>query len=1130
MSRLKIALCCLLVASGCVEPRYPDGQVDRSVPPRPEWPGLAQPNGHAEEPAEQEPAAPKYGLEQRPAWITSRVVGSPEPPPKYRTERVFGDLKFVRPTVLTMAPGSERWFMVEQKGLIYSFLPGENPKQELFIDLTKELIFPPEGDAAAVANAYGLTFHPNFAENRLCYICFTLTARQPGLRLPNGTRVSEFRVSDTDPPRCLPETEREVISWLQGGHNGGCLKFGPDGCLYITAGDGSFPNPPDERLAGQDLTNLLSTVMRIDVDHRTEDQGYTIPTDNPFVDLQDARGEIWAYGFRNPWKISFDRQTGELWLGDVGWEQFEMIHYIERGGNYGWSVQEGSQPVRTGGQRGPTPIRPAAIELPHAQAASITGGYVYRGEKIPALQGAYVFGDWETRRMWGAQFTKGELQSMEELVEPTLRLVAMAEDQAGELYFVDYDDGTIHQLVPNDSPTRPEDFPRRLSETGLFASVPDHQVAPGVLPFSVNAPLWADHAVPDYYVAVPGDGSIVWYDENQPIPGTIMKRQLEFPVNSVLMKTYSLETEAGKPESRRRVETQLLHYNGRTWIGYSYRWNDDQTDAELVDVEGAETAVEITDANAPGGLRRQVWAFHGRGKCVRCHNPWAQHTLAFNIPQLNRQHTYGDVTSNQLATLLHAGLLSRPEPVPEEETTEAVAAADTTATDETADDKPSEAEAAPEADETVELPVEETIDYASLPALTNPYDTTADLDKRARSYLQANCAHCHQFGAGGTADIELRYTFTIEETRTLDARPLQGTFGIANAAIITPGDPYRSLMYFRMAKLGRGRMPHIGSEIIDEPALEMMQAWMRQLPIRTRQLERYAELKKLDEAEALKREKEQRPSRIQRLAKQLADDAKRPISAEDQATAERLEQQHEQNRASEREEQRLTLLNEFLASPDEALFLARRMEEEPLPDSLEKWVLSTVTSRNQPTLQDIFETLIPTADRPQRLGTVVDREALLALKGDPERGRVLFAETEGIQCKNCHRVGDVGKQLGPDLDGIGKKYDRARLLEAILEPSKTIDTRYMTFLAQTNSGKVLVGLMQEQNSEQVVLRDAKGELIRLATEDIELLVPQRQSIMPELLLRDMTAEQVADLLAYLSTLQKATDPAQAAAN
>lgn len=185
---------------------------------------------------------------------------------------------------------------------------------------------------------------------------------------------------------------------MEGGHNGACLEFGPDGFLYVSAGDGEAPNPPDPRDAGQDVSNILSTVLRIDVMPHGNDPLYKVPADNPFVALTNARPEIWAYGFRNPWKMTF-APDGELWLGDVGWELDEMVYRIRKGGNYGWSIMEGPQPVRPNARRGPTEILPAAIALPHTDAASVTGGYVYRGQRFPDLVGTYIFGDYETRRI-----------------------------------------------------------------------------------------------------------------------------------------------------------------------------------------------------------------------------------------------------------------------------------------------------------------------------------------------------------------------------------------------------------------------------------------------------------------------------------------------------------------------------------------------------------------------------------------------------------------------------------------------------------------------------------------------------------------------------------------------------------
>src|SRR5262249_54686337 len=235
-------------------------------------------------------------------------------------------------------------------------------------------------------------------------------------------------------------------------------------------------------------------------------------------------------------------------------------------------------------------------------------------------------------------------------------------------------------------------------------------------------------------------------------------------------KTISLDMERGKSSTRKRIETQVLHFDGTNWRGYSYRWNEKQTDAELVPVAGIDQMFVVKDAQAPGGQRKQTWHFPGRAECMQCHNPWVGQTLAFTLPQLNRQHRYQEVADDQLRTLRHIGIIT---PASEKKV---------------------------QPDHPLLIPKTR---------LTNPLDTSASLNDRARSYLHTNCSHCHQFGAGGTADIDLKFDRPLEESKLLEVRPVQGTFDISNANLIAPGDPYRSVLFYRMAKTGRGRMPHI---------------------------------------------------------------------------------------------------------------------------------------------------------------------------------------------------------------------------------------------------------------------------------------------------------------------------------
>ncbi|HKQ39588.1 MAG TPA: PQQ-dependent sugar dehydrogenase, partial [Verrucomicrobiae bacterium] len=405
----------------------------------------------------------------RDPWLTSRVVGSPDPPSPYISERVFPKLKFREPVELTVMPGTDRMIMVEREAKIYSF-PNKNDceKPDLFANM-KDL-------DNEIRETYSIAFHPGFLTNRYIFVFYIYKSD-----LPEGTHVSRFKVKDTDPPTIDLTTEKLIITWLSGGHNGGCIRFGPDGYMYLSIGDATVPSPPDLLDTGQDLSDLLGSIVRIDVDREDNGRPYRIPPDNPFINTPRARPEIWAYGLRNPWRMSFDPATGDLWVGDVGWELWENIYRVVHGGNYGWSLMEGNHVVRPGSKRGPTPILPPVVEHPHSEAASITGGYIYRGRQLTELQKAYIYGDYETGKIW--EWREGKSR---EIADTPFKIITFAEDHAGELYFVDYGGGT-YRLVRNPAAGRPSEFPRKLSDTGLFTSLRDHKPAPGVAPFNVAA-------------------------------------------------------------------------------------------------------------------------------------------------------------------------------------------------------------------------------------------------------------------------------------------------------------------------------------------------------------------------------------------------------------------------------------------------------------------------------------------------------------------------------------------------------------------------------------------------------------------------------------------------------------------
>jgi uncharacterized repeat protein (TIGR03806 family) len=1021
-----------------------------------------------------------YGIAKRTPWTTSRLTGSPEPPPPYRIARAFPKLTFNKPLLLTSAPGTDRLFVAEHSGKVYSFHNDQSvARADVFLDPAGELHSWDKGRVKGVDTVYGLAFHPQFVKNRYCYVCYTLFGTKDGEQLPDGTRVSRFTVTDTDPPRCDPGSEKILITWLAGGHNGGDLHFGPDGCLYISTGDGSSPNPPDALDTGQDISDLLSSILRIDVDHEDPGKAYAVPKDNPFVKTPGARPEVWAYGFRNPWRMSFDRATGDLWVGDVGWELWEMVYRVQAGGNYGWSVMEGPQPVRPNSRHGPTPILPPALAFPHTDAASITGGVVYHGKRLKDLQGVYLCGDWVTRRLWGTRFDGDKVVWHKELAQGTERIVAFGEDHDGEVTIVNYDDaGTLHRLVPNEAVKeyRP-DFPRKLSETGLFASVKDDRPAPGVVPFDVNAAQWMDNATAERFVALPGDSAIRVYDHVIPIPGGFYSGQIFFPKDGVLARTISLETERGNPNSRRRLETQVLHFDGTVWHGYSYRWNDEQTDATLVPAAGADRTLTVIDAQAPGGKRKQTWHYPGRAECMTCHNPWSGPPLAFTLAQLNRAHDYGPVTDNQLRALYHAGMLVHAKAEDDQ--------------GQTAADPPK--------------------------PLADPYDPKADLDARARSYLHVNCSHCHQMGAGGTADIELRYEFPLDQTKALEVRPVQGNFGIRDAQILAPGDPYRSVLYYRMSKLGGGRMPHIGSEIVDDRGVRLIHDWIRQLPVRKDERQLLEKLRALDESAILAQEKEAWPEQVRQMAKAVAKEHGRTtVTPEDRQLAEARLRAQAAGGVKVRASERADAIARLLSSTAGALMLSDDIAQGHIPASIRPQVVAAAMANPEGQVRDLFERFLPDEQRVKRLGTSIRPEQILSLKGDVGRGKELYFKSTTLQCINCHRIGNTGVSLGPDLSQVGKKYTRALILENILEPSKTIEPQYLTYVVETNDGKLYTGLLAEKTKREVVLRDATNKEVHLPAAQVAEMLPQKKSLMPEQLLRDLTAQQAADLVDFLA--------------
>jgi glucose/arabinose dehydrogenase len=369
---------------------------------------------------------------------TTREARNPRPTPTVRPfdpDRVALDFRsvaggFEAPIGLVDAPdGERRMYVVEQGGRIQTF--DGSGRTRTFLDISERI------SAGGEQGLLGLEFHPRYASNGRFFVNYS--------DLEGDTVISAFRAEGTTAD---PSSERVLLTVDQpfANHNGGQLEFGPDGYLYIALGDGGSAGDPQNN--GQRLDTLLGKILRIDVDDRSSG-AYGIPRDNPFIGQEDVRGEIWAYGLRNPWRFSFDRDTGDLWIADVGQSAFEEVNReparIEGGLNYGWRAMEGFACYESGCE--PQDYVDPVITYSHDFGCSITGGYVYRGTEFPNLRGAYIAGDYCSGNVWAIPANTRRSEDPAPLVDTGFSISSFGEDEAGELYVVDAAGGEILRVV-----------------------------------------------------------------------------------------------------------------------------------------------------------------------------------------------------------------------------------------------------------------------------------------------------------------------------------------------------------------------------------------------------------------------------------------------------------------------------------------------------------------------------------------------------------------------------------------------------------------------------------------------------------------------------------------------------------
>jgi uncharacterized repeat protein (TIGR03806 family) len=674
---------------------------------------------------------------------------------------------FTRPVLVTYAPdGTNRVFVVEQSGSVFVFenRPDVTTRQ-VFLDLTSVV-----NDDFNEMGLLGLAFDPNFATNHYFYVNYT--DRNPDCfgGAEFCTKIVRYSVPPATPNDADESTASLVMEFAQPfeNHNGGMLAFGPDGYLWIAAGDGGAGGDPNGN--AQNVNAVLGKMLRIDPSSDSfpadPQRNYSIPPGNPYA-AGGGAPEWFIRGVRNPWRFSFDRLTGDLLIGDVGqdlWEEVDLLTAAERaappagGWNLGWDVCEGTHNYEGACQSHAS--KKPIIEYPHDYATggfSISGGYVYRGDRLPGLYGAYLYADYVSQHVWA---WNGSLSAAPVIVADVPSPASFGEDRDGEVYITSFS-GRIYKLDYNSTPAAP--FPSQLSQTGLFSNTAALTPAPGLVEYDVNTPLWSDRALKRRWVALPA-GARAHFQASGPF---------DFPVGTALVKHFDLPIDA---TTTRRLETRVFLRQVDRWTGFTYRWNAAQTDATLLTGAASDTFT----VTVGGVTQQQTWNYPSPAQCLGCHSAPEKRVLGPRALQLNRSFPYPSGADNQIHAWDCMGMFDNP-PQP----------------------------------------------AAAYGAYAGVSDSGRTVASRARSYLAANCAICHQPLGPAPSSLDLRSTLLLGELNAIGVAPSEGTLGLPNAQPIRVGVPEQSVLWHRQQSTDSAiRMPK-GSLVPDSAAVSLFDGWIR---------------------------------------------------------------------------------------------------------------------------------------------------------------------------------------------------------------------------------------------------------------------------------------------------------------
>ena len=713
----------------------------------------------------------------------------------------FTNLLFTNAVGLTAVPGTDELCVWEREGRVWTFQnsPGMARKKRV-LDISNQC------QGWDDSGLLGLAFHPGFATNHYVFVYYTWVkpgtvtgspTERPNPILPNTyhDRLSRFTLDSNGV--AVPGSELVFIDqtdqtvW----HHGGGMFFHPkNGFLYWTGGDNA--NGDNTQIINR---SLFSGVFRIDVDCRGGNvshpiprqpangvtANYFIPNNNPFVGQSNVLEEFFCLGLRSPHRMTYDPLTGRIFIGDVGEsarEEIDVIEPGESGLNFQWNRCEGTLgkmiPPYIGISRGPL------LDYPHSDGRAIIGGYVYRGREFTTdLGGKYIFGDNVYHTIWALDETTTPVKKDVLCVMPKgggpnsgtdyTGLSSFGVDADGEIYLCQMSSigGRIYKLARGGPPPPAKPFPKLLSQTGAFDDLAKLEPAHGLIPYTVNSPLWSDGAVKSRWMALPSN-SVIGFAPNG---------EWTFPAGTVFVKTFELPVDDTNPKILRRLETRLLvrDTNGAVY-GASYKWRADHSDADLV-TAGTNEDILIKTAS---GTRIQRWFYPGRQDCLTCHTPASGGVLGIKTRQLDGDFKYPDgVTDNQLRTWNHIGFFD------------------------------------------TKLDEREIPHFTRLVAVT---DISASLEWRVRSYLDANCAQCHRPG-GAEAFFDARIDTPLEK-QNLIAGPVENPLGISGAKIIVPRDTGKSVLFHRIDLVGNLQMPPLAKNEVDRKAVTAIGDWILALP------------------------------------------------------------------------------------------------------------------------------------------------------------------------------------------------------------------------------------------------------------------------------------------------------------